>query len=403
MDANPSTRLHERRAARRRAVVRRRVAALVLAALAVTGLVVGVLRATGGGAPGAPPGGAAPAVSEAETGAAEPETGASPATTDVPPDVRVRIAAVGDIVMGTTGNLPPDGGAGFFADVSPALEGDVVLGNLEGTLSTAEGSKCGAGSTSCFAFQTPPGYAQWLDQAGFTVLNLANNHSFDFGVEGQRQTVAALRRHGLRTTGRPGQITIQRVGAARVAILGFAPYSWAPDLNDVAAAAALVRRASRDADLVVVTFHGGAEGSDQAHVPRGPETYLGEARGDLRAFAHAVVDAGADLVVGHGPHVLRGMEWYRGRLVAYSLGNFGGYGVFSLSGPLAVSGVLQVTLEADGSWVEGRLVPTVLAGEGIPALDPAEAAHGLVRELSRADFGARAMRVTRAGVLRPPG
>ena len=260
-----------------------------------------------------------------ETGAGDVAPETAPTTTAAAsPDVRVSIAAVGDIVMGTTGHLPPDGGASFFADVAPAFEGDIVLGNLEGTLSTASGSKCGPDSTSCFAFQAPPSYSKWLREAGFTVLNLANNHAFDFGAEGQRQTIAALRRRGLRITGRPGQVTIQRVGKARVAIIGFAPYPWAQDLNDIPAAAKLVRAATRKADLVVVTFHGGAEGSDRTHVPQGPETYLGEARGDLRAFAHAVVDAGADLVIGHGPHVLRGMEWYRDRLVAYSLGQLRG-------------------------------------------------------------------------------
>ncbi len=363
-----------------------------------------MLQATeGGGGATSPAAGLAVSTGElVETGEGDVAPETAPATTAAAsPDVRVRIAAVGDIVMGTTGNLPPDGGASFFADVAPALKGDIVLGNLEGTLSTASGSKCGPASTSCFAFQTPPSYARRLSEAGFTVLNVANNHAFDFGAEGQRQTIAALRRRGLRITGRPGQVTIQRVGKARVAIIGFAPYSWAQDLNDIPAAVKLVRAATRKADLVVVTFHGGAEGSDRAHVPRGPETYLGEARGDLRAFAHAVVDAGADLVIGHGPHVLRGMEWYRDRLIAYSLGNFGGYGVFSLSGPLGISGVLQVTLEANGDWVEGRFVATALVGEGVPALDPAEAAHGLVRELSRQDFGRRGVRVSPTGALRP--
>lgn len=404
VDATPSSRLHERRAIRRRAVRRRRVAALALCGLAVAGLVVGVLQATdGGGGAASPAGGQAASTGELGETAGDVALETAPATTAAAsPDVRVSIAAVGDIVMGTTGHLPPDGGASFFADVAPAFEGDIVLGNLEGTLSTASGSKCGPDSTSCFAFQAPPSYAKWLREAGFTVLNLANNHAFDFGAEGQRQTIAALRRRGLRITGRPGQVTIQRVGQARVAIIGFAPYPWAQDLNDIPAASKLVRAATRKADLVVVTFHGGAEGSDRTHVPQGPETYLGEARGDLRAFAHAVVDAGADLVIGHGPHVLRGMEWYRDRLVAYSLGNFGGYGVFSLSGPLGISGVLQVTLEANGDWVEGRLVATALVGEGVPALDPAEAAHGLVRELSRQDFGRRGVRVSPTGALRPP-
>lgn len=185
-------------------------------------------------------------------------------------------------------------------------------------------------------------------------------------------------------------------------MLGFAPYPWAQDLTDIRAARRLVRTAAERADLVFVTFHGGAEGSDRTHVPHGTEFFLGENRGDERAFAHAVVDAGADLVIGHGPHVLRGMEWYKHRLIAYSMGNFAGYGVFSLSGVLSVSVVLRVTLHADGSWVRGELVPTELVGQGVPALDPAERAHGIVRALSQADFGRRGMRVTRAGVLQPP-
>jgi hypothetical protein len=192
------------------------------------------------------------------------------------------------------------------------------------------------------------------------------------------------------------------VGPVRVALVGFASYPWAQDLTDIPAARRLVRKAAREAELVLVTFHGGAEGTDRTHVPRGTEYYLGENRGNLRAFAHAVVEAGADLVVGHGPHVLRGMEWYRDRLIAYSTGNFAGYGVFSLGGALSVSGILRVTLRADGSWVRGRLVPTQLVGEGVPALDPAERAHGVVRRLSREDFGRRGIRVSYTGVLRPP-
>ena len=133
------------------------------------------------------------------------------------PEGVVAIVATGDIVMGSTPNLPPDGGRSFFSDVQTDLAGDVVLGNLEGTLSTGGASKCGKGSTNCFAFQTPPSYARWLRQAGFTVMNLANNHAFDFGAGGLEQTRAALDRVGLISTGRPGQITVQRVGDIRVA------------------------------------------------------------------------------------------------------------------------------------------------------------------------------------------
>ena len=129
------------------------------------------------------------------------------------------------------------------------------------------------------------------------------------------------------------------------------------------------------------------------------ERFLGENRGDPERFAHAVVDAGADLVVGSGPHVLRGMEWYKGRLIAYSLGNFAGYKVFALGGPLSTSAILRVTLDGAGRFETGRIVPTRLVGAGLPALDPSEAAHGVIRTLSREDFGRRAVRVTSDGFV----
>jgi poly-gamma-glutamate capsule biosynthesis protein CapA/YwtB (metallophosphatase superfamily) len=328
----------------------------------------------------------------------EQKAKAGRAAAKVPPGV-VAIVATGDIVMGSAPNLPPDGGRSFFSDVQTDLAGDVVLGNLEGTLSTGGSSKCGPSSTSCFAFQTPPTYARWLKRAGFTVMNLANNHAFDFGQAGLDQTIAALDRSGLLHTGRPGEITVQKVGRIRVATVGFAPYPWAASLTDIAGARKLVRAADRVADVVVVTMHAGAEGQDRQHVARGTEQFLGENRGDSRRFAHAVVDAGADIVVGSGPHVLRGMEWYKGRLIAYSLGNFAGYDVFALGGPLSTSGILRVTLDGDGRFETGRLVPTRMVGAGLPALDPAEAAHGLVRTLSRADFGARGVKVSPDGLL----
>lgn len=321
-----------------------------------------------------------------------------PAATKVPPGV-VAVVATGDIVMGSTPNLPPDGGRSFFSDVQTDLAGDVVLGNLEGTLSTGGSSKCGAASTSCFAFHTPPSYARWLARAGFTVMNLANNHAYDFGAEGLTQTIDALDKVGLLHTGRPNQITVQKVGRIRVATVGFAPYPWAASLTDIAAAKKLVRAADRVSDIVVVTMHAGAEGRDRQHVHRGTERFLGENRGDPIRFAHAVVDAGADLVVGSGPHVLRGMEWYKDRLIAYSLGNFAGYDVFSLGGPLSTSAILRVTLDGVGRFESGQLVPTHMVGAGLPALDESEAAHGIVRSLSREDFGARGVKVSREGVL----
>jgi hypothetical protein len=171
----------------------------------------------------------------------------------------------------------------------------------------------------------PPGAAFGLRALGFTLVNQANNHSLDYGAAGRAQTVAAPRAAGIAHTGFPGEITVLRVHGLRVAFLGFAPYPYDAELLDVPAAQALVRRARRRAAIVVVIIHAGAEGPGALHVPYGPQYYLGEDRGDARAFAHAVIDAGASIVLGSGPHVIRGVERYRGRMVAYSLGNFVGY------------------------------------------------------------------------------
>jgi poly-gamma-glutamate capsule biosynthesis protein CapA/YwtB (metallophosphatase superfamily) len=277
-----------------------------------------------------------------------------------------------------------------------------VLGNLEGTLTARGSSKCSPGSSACFSFRAPTSYAPLLRQAGFTVLNLANNHALDYGPVGEADTVAVVRKAGLLTTGRPGEIAYVKVRGAKVAVLGFAPYPWAQSLLDIPAARALVRKADEWADLVVVTMHAGAEGADHQHVRPGTEWFLGENRGNVIAFAHAVVRAGADLVAGSGPHVLRGMEWYRGRLIAYSLGNFVGYHTLSTTGVSGTSGILQVTLAPNGGWVAGGLVAVTLAPDGIPRPDRAETAHGIVRRLSKQDFGGRGMLVSRIGVLRPP-
>jgi hypothetical protein len=315
----------------------------------------------------------------------------------------VSISAVGDIIMGSTPQLPPDDGRHLFDGVTGQVPGPVALANLDQTLTDdAALSKCGAASSDCYAFRTPPGYAAWMREAGFTVINLANNHSHDFGDAGLRDTQAALTAHGLLSTGMPGQITVQRAGPVRIAILGFAPYAWAQSLLDLPAAQQLVRQAATQAELVLVTIHAGAEGADEAHVRPGTEIFLGENRGDPMAFSRAVIDAGADAVLGSGPHVLRGMQWYRGRLIAYSMGNFVGYHTLSISGPLGVGGILTVTLAPDGTWRGGHLTGTQMIAPGLPQVDPGQQAVELVGDLSRTDFGTCGVTSTPTGDVNPP-
>ncbi len=306
-------------------------------------------------------------------------------------------------MLGITPTLAPSPGT-YLGRMRAALTGDVVFGNLEGTLTDATASKCGgAPSSSCFAFRAPPEFARALRQSGFTVLSDANNHSFDYGQAGEDDTVRALHRAGIAQTGLRGEITIVRANGFRIAFLGFAPYPNTASLTDLPAARTLIRRAGRKADLVVCAIHAGAEGTSALHLTGGEETYLGEDRGNPQAFAHMAVDAGADLVLGSGPHVLRAMELYHGRLIAYSLGNFAGYHNFTLEGVLGESVVLRVTLAADGRFRSGRLVSVRLEGAGQPVPDPSGAAAALVAQLSRSDLGARGVRVGPGGTLHARG
>ncbi len=362
-----------------------------------------LVAATGAGfvlgwnAAGADPRTAARAADAPADGAASGDKAPAPVT----------FAFAGDVMLGADGyGLPPDGGAGALAPVRRLLRADVSVGNLEGTLTQRGASKCPArdpaatGPVTCYAFRTPPSYAAHLSAAGFTVMSQANNHANDYGATGLDDTRAALTAAGIVPTGAPGTWATQSVRGTRVAVLAFAPYPWSNPLTDIAAAQALVRRAGARADIVVVTMHAGAEGAAAASTPHGAETYLGEPRGDVRAFSHAMVDAGADLVVGHGPHVLRGMEVYRGRLVAYSLGNFVGYRAFGLGGPLSTSAVLRVSVRPDGVPTAARLAPVTLVGAGVPV--PGGDAVDVVRALSQRDFGPSAARISTRGVIRLP-
>jgi hypothetical protein len=312
----------------------------------------------------------------------------------------VTIAWVGDTVVASKYGVPPDAGRGSMAPVvGPLRSADIAFGNLEETLSSLPDSKCGS-SSNCFAFQAPPAMGSLMARAGFDVMNVANNHADDFGTAGERSTERALRKVGVRWTGRPGQITIVRRNGLRVALLGFAPYKWANRLENIPAAKALVRQAAAEADLVVVAIHAGAEGSTATHVPHGTETFLGENRGDSRRFAHAVVDAGADLVVGSGPHVIRGMERYHGRLISYSAGNFAGYKNFGTGGALSLSAILSVQLRGDGLFVAGRWISLRLDSDALPHPDPTNASAHLVAQLSREDFGAAAPQISADGTIK---
>jgi poly-gamma-glutamate capsule biosynthesis protein CapA/YwtB (metallophosphatase superfamily) len=316
----------------------------------------------------------------------------------------ITLSAVGDVILGDAGRLPARDGDGFFDGVAAALAADLVMGNLEQPLTGDTGfRKCGGDASGCHAFRAPPHYAAHLREAGFQLMNLANNHGNDYGPEGRANTRAALEEHGIAHTGALDQITVADVNGVAVAVVGFSPYEWTNSVVDLAQAAGVVARAEDAADLVVVQAHLGAEGADQTRVRPGTETFFGENRGDPMAFARAVIEAGADLVVGHGPHVMRGLEFYQGKLIAYSLGNFaGGGGTLSASGVLGQGAVLKVSLSPDGTFVSGELIATHMYDAGLPTVDQQRRGLTLVREVTERDFPRTGARLDKQGRISAP-
>jgi poly-gamma-glutamate capsule biosynthesis protein CapA/YwtB (metallophosphatase superfamily) len=342
--------------------------------------------------------------SEEKTNFTNPETTPTPTKSDNKDPIT--IAAVGDIMIGSTSIndtfLPPNDGADILKEVTPALSAaDIAFGNLEGPL--LEGgttTKCPPKSTRCFAFRQPTRYGKHLKNAGFDVLSLANNHAGDLGDYGRESTRKVLDEIGIKHAGSDKSqfaMTIFEAKGKKVAFIGFAHNNIVPNVNDLPFARQLVTEANKKADLVVVSFHGGAEGTDAQHVPQRTERFGSELRGNLPLFSRTVIDAGADLVLGHGPHVLRGMEIYKDRLIAYSMGNFATYGMFTLRVETALTAIFEIKIDADGKFLSGKLHAGKQLGKGGPTLDKSGEAIRKVRELSVADFGANAPKIADDG------
>lgn len=317
----------------------------------------------------------------------------------------ISFASVGDIMMGTTwpegALLPPNDGADLLKEVTSILtKPDIAFGNLEGPmLEGGKSTKCGKGSKNCYAFRVPTRYGKHLKDAGFDLISLANNHAFDFGQYGMESSQKVLDSLGIIHSGPVGSIGSITVKGKKVSLVAFATNAVAYNLNDVETAKRVVADTASKSDIVVVSFHGGAEGEAHQNVPQGKEIYLGEARGDLRKFTHAVIDSGADLVIGHGPHVIRGMEVYKERLIAYSLGNFATYGAFNLSGAKGLSLILEANIDLTGKFLAGKIHPLKQEKPGGPKFDTEKQVISVIKALSTQDFGASAVKVAEDGTI----
>ncbi|MEM7063714.1 MAG: CapA family protein [Cyanobacteria bacterium P01_B01_bin.77] len=319
------------------------------------------------------------------------ETAINIATQPPPaPTPAVVIKAVGDIIPGTNYpyyRLPQDANV-LFQRIVPYLqkENDILFGNYESTLTDHPYSAKDISRSNTFAFRSPPAYAQIIRQAGFDMMSVANNHSFDFGPKGFEDTMAHLNAAGVKTVGQKGEISYIDVNDMTVAFIAF---SYFPDHNlmhDLTAADSLIKQAEQQADMVVISVHAGAEGTMALNTYNKTEYFLGENRGNMVQFSRGVIDSGADLVLGHGPHVPRAIELYKDRLIAYSLGNFLGYDTLPVDGALGQSMILQVGLEQDGSFFNGSVIPVLLDRDGLPYLDNSFQTVALLRKLIEKNF-----------------
>jgi hypothetical protein len=317
----------------------------------------------------------------------------------------VTVIGVGDIMMGTNypeDKLPPDHGDFLMREVASVLRSaDVTFGNLEGTLLDEGGTpKTCQNPKVCYAFRSPTRYVANLVEAGFDMMSVANNHAGDMGDEGRDTTMHTLISAGILHAGQVSMKTaILTKDSIRYGLVAFAPNSNCVSINDLAAARQLIHELDSLADIVIVSFHGGAEGAKFQHVPRAHEIFYGEDRGDVYEFAHTAIDAGADIVFGHGPHVTRGVEVYKKRFIAYSLGNFCTYKGINIAGINGLAPIIKVYADRKGEFLKGEITPTIQSQVTGVRIDAAKSVIKIIQDLSKKDFPESRIRIDDNGLI----
>lgn len=317
----------------------------------------------------------------------------------------ININAVGDMMLGSdfpsAARLP---GKNILKSLEDTLKNaDLTIGNLEGVIASPSTTtqKC-KDSKNCFVFRMPVYFSSYFKDAGFDFLSLANNHSGDFGDRGIKETMDVLKKEGIAFAGLKNicEYSFVESKGLKVGFIGVGHGGRHVHINQSDYVKGLIQKVKPQCDVLVVFFHGGAEGSDKEHVPKTTETLHGENRGNVYDFAHRCIDAGADLIIGSGPHVTRGMELYKNKLIAYSLGNFATYSM-STHGPLGFAPILNVNISSKGDFISGRLIPTIQFKKDplTPKIDNGKKVIARVRELSQSDFPRNTLQINTDGTL----
>ncbi len=312
--------------------------------------------------------------------------------TEIEQDSIITLIAVGDMMLGTNypnaTHLPPND----YDLLGPLQEllksGDMTFGNLEGTVLNEGGEIKSCGDpTKCYAFRQPESVLKHVKNAGFDFLSIANNHMGDFGETGRKNTQKVLREMGFRYAGLEScPWDTLTVNGLLVGFTAYAPNSGCLQINDYSIMEEIVKKLDKMCDIVIVSFHGGAEGSGKTHTLNSHEIFYGEDRGNVVEFSRKAVDAGADVILGHGPHVSRACDVYKNRFITYSMGNFCTYSRFNLSGISGIAPVYKIYLTKNGELIKTELISIQQLGEGGPILDKENRAFAEVKKLTESDF-----------------
>lgn len=319
----------------------------------------------------------------------------------------ISVIGVGDMMLGSNypskSYLPKNDGKEILSAVKYILaDADFTFGNMEGTLLSDTGNikKCKDPSV-CYAFKSPDHYVNYFKEAGFDILSLANNHSNDFGKPGKENATKLLKENNIEFAGLiEYPYAIFERDSITYGFCAFAINTGTLNINDKKIACNIVSKLDSLCDVVIVSFHGGAEGSAYSHITKEKEMFLGENRGNPYKFSRDVIDAGADIVFGHGPHVPRAIDLYKGRFIAYSLGNFATYGLFNLSGNMGIAPIVKIKVDKKGEFINGQIFSTKQIGRGIPVLDPENKALKEIIKLTKMDVPQAPISIGNDGFIR---
>lgn len=318
----------------------------------------------------------------------------------------VSIIGVGDIMMGTNfpedHYLPPNQGRDLLSDVDSILQSaDITFGNLEGVILNEGGDpKYCRDPKVCYIFRSPEYMLQNLKNAGFDVMSTANNHAGDFGTPGRENTMRVLDSLEIYHAGLQSRpyVTFQKEGM-KYGFAAFAPNTGTMSINDIPGAKAIVAHLDSITDIVIVSFHGGAEGSKYQRVERKTEYFYGENRGNVYRFAHELIDSGADIIFGHGPHVTRAVEVYKNRFIAYSLGNFCTYARFNLRGDNGLAPIVNVFTNSYGEFLHAQVTPVIQYAPGGPRIDHKARVIERLQYLTSKDFPEVKIKIDDSGLI----